>query len=158
QQMRDTPSYADSDDRFLSRYLILPPDQSDDVIDLSADLCRSGVNRFTQAESIVSYLRKTCTYSDDAMSGDGKDNLADQFLFKTKKGDCKAFATGFIVLCRAAGIPSRLVTGFLPGDVDPVTGASSVKVKHAHAWAEIYMEPYGWISFDPTPGGLLPAR
>jgi hypothetical protein len=157
-QMRDTPSFADTEDRYLARYLILPENQSDDVVNLSDELCRSGVNRFTQAESIVAYLRKNYKYTDDALSGAEKSNLADEFLFRKKKGDCKAFATAFVVLCRSAGIPSRLVTGFLPGDPDPVSGATTVKVKHAHAWAEIYMEPYGWVSFDPTPGGLLPAR
>ncbi|HEY9793079.1 MAG TPA: transglutaminase domain-containing protein [Candidatus Obscuribacterales bacterium] len=158
QHMRDTPSYADGDDHYLERYLILPENESDDVGDLADELCRRGVNRFTQAESIVSYLRKNYKYTDEALSGDEKTNLADEFLFERKQGDCKAFATAFIVLCRSAGIPARFVAGFLPGDVDPVSGASTVKAKHAHAWAEIYMEPYGWVSFDPTPGGLLPAR
>jgi len=63
EQMRQAKSFADSDDAYLQRYLTLPANQSDRVLDLSAQLCEGGSNRFVQAENIVSYLRKNCKYT-----------------------------------------------------------------------------------------------
>lgn len=157
-EMRKAKSLADRNDLVLEPYLKLPKNQSRELIALSRQLTVSGANRFLQAESIVSYLRKNCRYSDQPVTGNDDENLADKFVFDTKSGDCKSFATTFCMLCRAAGIPARYVSGFLPGDADPLTGATLIRRRHGHAWAEIYMEPYGWIPFDPTPGGLLPAR
>jgi hypothetical protein len=156
--MRKAESLADTNDDLLSAYLKLPANESREMILLSQQLVANGSNRFQQAESIVSYLREHCKYGTQSAQSDGTVNLADKFVFDTKAGDCKSFATAFCMLCRAAGIPSRYVAGFIPGDFDPVTGTTLIRSKHTHAWAEIYMEPYGWIPFDPTPGGMLPAR
>ena len=50
---------------------------------------------------------------------------------------------------------SRLVEGFLPGDLDPATGKEEIRTGGAHAWVEVYFPGYGWQMFDPTgPGGL----
>jgi len=37
-------------------------------------------------------------------------------------------------------------------------GIHEVKSRHAHAWAEIYLEGYGWGRFDPTPAADAPGR
>ena len=55
-----------------------------------------------------------------------------------------------VVLARSVGIPARLVTGFVPGEQDPVTGTYTVRAKHAHAWAEVWFAGIGWGPFDPT--------
>jgi transglutaminase-like putative cysteine protease len=159
QQLRQCQSFADGNDAYVAPYLAVPKNQSDQVINLSNGLCDGGSNRFVEAENIVSYLRMNYTYSLQPVQADStRTNLVDQFLLREKSGDCKAFASAFIILCRASGIPARYVSGFAPGDIDPMTGAACIRRKHGHGWAEIYMEPYGWIAFDPSPGGLLPAR
>jgi hypothetical protein len=162
EDMRKAPSYADvtaTPDQ-LDAYLQLPDNQSAETAELAKKLTAAGSNRFVQAENIMAYLRLEHKYTMEPQTGSKTDNLVDTFLFDKKHsaGDCKAFASAFVVLCRTVGIPARLVVGFVPGDLDPVKGTSIVRDKHGHAWAEIYMEPYGWIAFDPTPGGLLPAR
>jgi hypothetical protein len=55
-----------------------------------------------------------------------------------------------VVLARSAGIPARLVTGFVPGERDALTGRFVVREKDAHAWAEVYFAGIGWQGFDPT--------
>ena len=45
-------------------------------------------------------------------------------------------------------IPTRLVQGFLPGKVE--NGTTTVRIRDAHAWVEVYFPGYGWIPFDPT--------
>ncbi len=87
-----------------------------------------------------------------------KESFVEDFLFVKKRGNCRHFATAFVLLCRAQGIPARLVTGFLPGQLNKTTGYWEVRGKHAHVWAEIYLPYWNWVPFDATPNGQLPAH
>jgi hypothetical protein len=58
------------------------------------------------------------------------------------------------ILLREAGIPTRMVQGFLPGDRNATTGVEVVANSKAHAWVEVYFPGYGWVPFDPTGGGV----
>jgi hypothetical protein len=51
---------------------------------------------------------------------------------------------------RAAGIPARVVTGYLGGEVNPVDGYVVVRQSDAHAWSEVWLPGEGWIRVDPT--------
>jgi len=44
----------------------------------------------------------------------------DDFLFNTKSGFCEHYASAFVFLMRAAGIPARVVTGYQGGELNPV--------------------------------------
>lgn len=74
----------------------------------------------------------------------------DYFLLENKQGFCSYFATAFVLLARAEGLPARYVEGFCV----PVKGEERTIVysRMAHAWPEVYMEGVGWIPFEPTPG------
>jgi transglutaminase-like putative cysteine protease len=74
----------------------------------------------------------------------------DQFLFQTRRGFCEHFASSFAVMMRAAGVPTRVVTGYLGGEINPVDGYLVVRQSEAHAWAEIWTRDDGWIRVDPT--------
>lgn len=79
----------------------------------------------------------------------GRDSV-DEFLFDTKRGFCEHFASAFVVLMRAAGVPARVVTGYLGGDFNPRDGYVTVRQAEAHAWAEVYVDKRGWVRVDPT--------
>jgi len=87
-----------------------------------------------------------------------KESFVQDFLFVKKRGNCRHFATAFVVLCRSQGIPARIVTGFLPGELNKTTGYWEIRGKHAHVWAEIYLPYWNWVPFDATPSGQLPAH
>ncbi len=74
----------------------------------------------------------------------------DEFLFDTKKGFCEHYASSFVFLMRAAGIPSRVVVGYQGGEVNPITGSVLVHQFDAHAWAEVWQSGKGWVRVDPT--------
>ncbi|HTP95705.1 MAG TPA: DUF3488 and transglutaminase-like domain-containing protein [Burkholderiales bacterium] len=79
----------------------------------------------------------------------GPDSV-DDFLFNTKRGFCEHFASSFVFLMRAAGIPARVVTGYQGGELNPVGNYVVVRQADAHAWAEVWIEGEGWIRVDPT--------
>ena len=77
-------------------------------------------------------------------------NPVDQFLFETRRGYCEHYASSFVYLMRASGIPSRVVTGYQGGESNPVSDYFIVRQSNAHAWAEVWLKDKGWIRVDPT--------
>ncbi|MEB3220547.1 MAG: DUF3488 and transglutaminase-like domain-containing protein, partial [Candidatus Sericytochromatia bacterium] len=82
----------------------------------------------------------------------------DHFLFEGRAGFCQHFATSLAVLGRLRGIPTRLVTGYAPGDYNAFSGLWEVRGRHAHAWVEAWLPGHGWVPYDPTPAGGAGAR
>ena len=80
----------------------------------------------------------------------------DEFLFGARRGFCEHYASAFVVLLRAAGIPARVVTGYQGGEVNPRGGYMIVRQSDAHAWAEAIIDGE-WRRFDPT-GAVSPLR
>lgn len=67
-----------------------------------------------------------------------------------RNGYCEQFATAMALMARSLDVPARVVLGFTPGVLlNPTT--VQVQDKNAHAWVEIWVPAYGWMSFDPTP-------
>lgn len=60
----------------------------------------------------------------------------------TKQGDCTEYSELMVTLCRAKGIPAKIVTGVV------ISNAANPR----HNWVEIYLKEYGWVSVDPTHG------
>ena len=77
-------------------------------------------------------------------------NTVDGFLFDTQRGFCEHFASAFVFMARAAGVPARVVTGYLGGEINPVDGVMVIRQSDAHAWAEVWFEQRGWVRIDPT--------
>lgn len=77
-------------------------------------------------------------------------NSADDFLFNTKRGFCQHFSSSFAVFMRSAGIPTRVVTGFVGGRHNKLGDYWILYGKDAHAWNEIWVEGRGWVRIDPT--------
>jgi transglutaminase-like putative cysteine protease len=78
------------------------------------------------------------------------DEPVDDFLFNTKRGFCEHYASSFVYLMRAAGIPARIVTGYQGGELNPSGNYLIVRQSDAHAWAEVWLEGKGWVRVDPT--------
>jgi len=81
----------------------------------------------------------------------------DDFLFHTHRGFCEHYAGSFVFLMRAAGVPARVVVGYLGGEVNAVSGDIIVRQSDAHAWAEVWLAGRGWVRVDPT-AAVAPQR
>lgn len=77
-------------------------------------------------------------------------NSLDQFYFETKAGFCVHYASSFTYLMRAAGIPARLVTGYMGGEYNRSGNYYSIYQFDAHAWSEVWLPKLGWVRVDPT--------
>jgi transglutaminase-like putative cysteine protease len=86
----------------------------------------------------------------------GADSV-DEFLFDTKRGFCGHYASAFAVLMRAAGIPARVVTGYVGGTYNRYSHDWIVRQSDAHAWVEVWIAGSGWTRVDPT-AAIDPSR
>lgn len=77
----------------------------------------------------------------------GEDGM-DHFLFEQQRGFCEHYASAFVLMMRAAGIPARVVTGYHGGEVND--DYLIVRQSDAHAWAEVWSDTDGWFRIDPT--------
>ncbi|HXU86051.1 MAG TPA: transglutaminase domain-containing protein, partial [Verrucomicrobiae bacterium] len=76
-----------------------------------------------------------------------------------RKGYCEHYASTMAILLRADGIPTRLVEGFLPGQIDVATGRETITTGGAHAWSRSTSRASaGTASTRPAAAGPTPSR
>jgi transglutaminase-like putative cysteine protease len=79
----------------------------------------------------------------------GKNDL-EQFLFHRRVGFCEHYAASFATLMRLAGVPARVVVGYLGGEYNDLGHFFLVRRADAHAWCEVWLSDSGWTRVDPT--------
>ncbi|MBV8957812.1 MAG: DUF4129 domain-containing protein [Actinobacteria bacterium] len=109
---------------------------------------------YAMALNIEKFFRKGDFVYDLNVSAGHSENAIERFL-RTKRGYCEQFAGTYAVLARAVGLPTRVAVGFTPGELGP-DGLYHVRGLNAHAWPEVYIDGYGWVAFEPTPGRGIP--
>jgi hypothetical protein len=157
----ELPLSPEDEDRLRSRYkqyLQLPDTVTEALFKLAEDNADPRYNWFSQCQQICYHLRDNYKSNPYREIDPDCEDIVQDFLFDRKSGNCEDFASAFVIMTRCIGIPSRLVGGFSPGDHNVVTGEQEVKFKHRHAWAEAYIPQFGWVPFDPSPDGILPAQ
>lgn len=71
-------------------------------------------------------------------------NSLDSYFFDIKKGTIEHLASSTAMVLRAAGIPTRLITGYRGGSLIALTDFVVVKQEHAHVWVEAWTDEKGW--------------
>lgn len=86
----------------------------------------------------------------------GGDPVAD-FLALKAAAHCQYFAAGTVLLLRCLGVPARYVNGYYAHESGG-PGVTIVRRRDAHAWAEVWLDGYGWKTVDATPSDGRPDR
>ncbi len=81
----------------------------------------------------------------------------EDFFLRRRVGFCEHFSASFATLMRAAGVPSRVVMGYLGGELSMTGTHMIVRQSDAHSWAEVWLDGAGWMRVDPT-AALAPGR
>ncbi len=130
-------------------YLQLPEKMSPRIQAFASKIVRFGKGDRSRVEYLENHFRNGgYRYStSDLTTGD---RALEQFLFEKKQGNCEFFASSFAVLLRAAGVPCRLVGGYLGGEYNQLGGYYLVSDDKAHVWVEAYIDGSGWVRIDPS--------
>jgi hypothetical protein len=150
-ELRAAPRVADGQ---YDRWLHLPglPKY---VVDLVATLTAGKQTPYDKARALSDYFadpNNNFFYSLKTQPGDSGSALVD--FLKNREGYCQQYAAALGVMLRQAGIPARIVLGYMHNRPDRA-GNFDVSTVDAHAWVEAYFAGVGWVPFDPTPASGL---
>ncbi len=178
-QWRTIIGLNDSDRENLSSYLEveLRDELRDDLLTYFNSVVNDEQTYYEKLEAILesySTFQYNIGFTDDV----SVDRIVD-FLFTSRDGDCTEFSNSTAILARLAGIPSRVVTGYLASSglqtpqhrqglmalqeaIEPLQQYSLdemflVTTAHRHSWVQVYMPGYGWIDIETTATALPPA-
>jgi protein-glutamine gamma-glutamyltransferase len=133
-----------------AQYLQLPRPIDPRVKELARDITRTSRTVVEKAAAVEAYLKGNYRYTLELTWDPGEQPIS-TFLFDAKAGHCEYFASSMAILLRSAGVPTRLVNGFMMGEFNPVAEDYIVRQSDAHSWVEVYVPNSGWQEFDPTP-------
>ncbi|MEX2275339.1 MAG: DUF3488 and transglutaminase-like domain-containing protein [Actinomycetota bacterium] len=136
----------------LERYTQLPAGLSSQVRTLAERITAGEDSAYDKVLAVQRWLRANTRYNLDVPREVPGADPIETFLFDRREGYCEHIASSMALLLRAVGVPTRLATGFGPGDRNTFTGYFEVKESDAHAWVEVLYPGVGWLSYDPTFG------
>ncbi|HEY1726600.1 MAG TPA: DUF3488 and transglutaminase-like domain-containing protein [Steroidobacteraceae bacterium] len=129
--------------------LQLPPNRNPRSVELAHTLYSQADGDSGFVRAVLEYLRHggfTYTLEPPLLNRDSIDDL----LFNTHQGFCGHYASAFVMLMRAGGVPARVVTGYLGGIWNRFGNYLYITQSDAHAWAEVWLDGRGWVRIDPT--------
>ncbi len=144
-------------ERVRNRETAIDPEANPRLQALGAAMLAEHGSPMAMTRALLSHIRRapfSYTLSPPLYEGP---HAFDDFWFDGQAGFCEHYASAYVYLMRAAGIPARLVGGYLGGEVNEVSGHLVVRQYDAHAWAEFYDPELGWFRVDPT-AAVAPER
>jgi len=109
-----------------------------EVIALARQIVGTAKNPYLQARAIYSWCVENIAYLYPPDRG-----ILNSLPRRT--GDCGEYSLIFVALCRAVGIPARVVNGHW---------CCQAKENY-HVWNEFYLPGYGWLPADATDGRIV---
>ncbi len=158
-RMRSNPGFTDMPQlpETLRRLaLSLPEDRNPRTREMARELRERFGDDRALIDHVLGWLREEPFYYSLQTAPLGRHG-ADEFLFDLRTGYCEYYASAFAVLMRAAGIPTRVVTGYQGGYWQEGGQYLLVRQSDAHAWVEVWLAGSGWTRVDPT-AAVSPAR
>lgn len=119
---------------------------------LAAQLTQTASSPYESVKLLESHLKREYPYNLEIPEFPEDRDTIDYFLFEQGEGYCEHFASSLAMMARSLGLATRFVTGYTPGQYNPMTGYFEVRGSDAHGWVEVYFPHHGWVNFDPTPG------
>lgn len=119
------------------------------IKDLAEEITKDLNFDYDKAKAIEEYFtNEGFVYDLDYQPEEGNEG-AEYFIFNSKKGSCSSYATAMTLMSRAIGLPSRYIEGFLMTEKEDDT-TFLVRGNDAHAFTEVFISGYGWMTFDAT--------
>ena len=128
--------------------LEVPPWISPAVRELAQSWTTQTSNPRAIVNSALQFFQSGFRYS--LSPGEYSKNDLEQFLFHRRIGFCEHYAASFATLMRLAGIPARVVVGYLGGEYNDLGHFFLVRQADTHAWCEVWLPERGWTRVDPT--------
>jgi transglutaminase-like putative cysteine protease len=113
-----------------------------ELLEFAHDVLAGEADPLARMHVLMAALHDACAFA----PGETPTPRAAQEVFESRAGSAREIAQVFVAAARSLGAPARFISGFFLGEED-ARGAGA-----HHAWAEIHVEPIGWIGFDAALG------
>ena len=133
-----------------AHFMYVPESVPQRVHDLTHEVIRGADNDFDRVMAIRDYLLQF-PYTLNTVPVPRDVCFVDHFLFEGQQGYCVYFASAMAIMARIAGVPSRYVEGFVSPATLTYRELTLITNMMAHAWAEVYLEGFGWLMVEATP-------
>jgi hypothetical protein len=131
----------------------------DAISELAVALTSSASSPYAKLQALERGLAEGYGYSEEVEPGHSYGHIVN-FLTERRLGYAEQYAGAFAIMARSLGYPTRLAVGYLTVQTDPDTGQlealEEVTSRQAHVWPEVYLDPVGWVPFEPTPADRTP--
>ena len=129
--------------------LEVPTTISPAVRELAASFIAGGADPRAIVQRGLEFLR-TQRFRYSLSPGEYRKNDLEEFLLRRRIGFCEHYAASFATLMRLAGVPARVVVGYLGGEWNEMGRFFLVRQTDTHAWCEVWLPENGWMRVDPT--------
>lgn len=103
-------------------------------------------------KKVANYIQNAATYNLKYNSMLNRESdVVVSFLRDYREGICQHFASAAVMLYRTLGIPARYTIGYA-GETAAGTW-TEITADNAHAWAEVYIDGFGWVQVEVTGAG-----
>lgn len=103
---------------------------------------------------VADYLADGRKYTTNPKST-GK-SVTEELLYGSKQGYCVQFATVGTLIMRRMGFYARYAEGYLAQDFknsgSDYSFENKISDKDGHAWCEVWVDGFGWMTLEMTPG------
>ncbi|MBR6252897.1 MAG: S-layer homology domain-containing protein [Clostridia bacterium] len=154
-----TSSTIDADNKIYTKPATRIESDNSEIVSKAKEVTYNVTSDYKKAMALYEFVNTYLSYDN---SGSYANKGAYSALIN-KKGVCSEYATLYAALCRAVGIPCRVISGYiverkLVKEEDRVFDDSVGKYvdvpaeyKYSitnHDWNEIWMDDYGWLPVD----------
>ena len=98
------------------------------------------------------YLRSNYNYT--TAGGHDPDNPLRDFLFNRKEGHCEYFSSAMTILC-VQPVYRQTRQRIFGGAYNRYGNYYAIRQADAHSWVEVWYPNFGWLTYDPTPPGMV---
>lgn len=122
---------------------------SEEIRSLAEEITAGKIGDYEKAQALERYFHENnYTYDINYRPPNGKEDI-EYFIFESKTGSCGHYATAMTLMARSIGLNTRYVEGFTSYEKND-EGQYVFRAKNSHAFPQIFIPVYGWVTFEPT--------
>lgn len=156
-QLQYLPALLPSGSTATSELLLIPAEIQTTLRSVLPAIFPAHSSAREKANRLESWFQNNYSYGRPPAGWTGTEAIKN-FLLEKHPAHCQYFATAGALILRAAGIPTRVIAGYVAIEQNPLGDYWLARNRDAHAWVEVLDESGDWFRLDPTPEDGRPGQ